>query len=232
MEEVKTIEKQLVSRIYGFGRGWVFSKKDFTHLGDPNSIDRTLSRMVRKGVIRRVMHGLYDYPAYSNLLKKELSPDVDRVAHALARKFGWQIQVSGNAALNLVGLSTQVPTQYLYLSDGPSKVYKLGNTEVRFKKTRFTQLGLKYLHNEILVQAIQALGDKTLMPEEQQKLRVYLLKASGTKLEGEVGDKHFMLPKILVDRTLKDTQFVTSWVARNIRQVVVGSNKPQESINA
>lgn len=217
MGENKTTDKQMVSLIYGKGRGWSFSKKDFSHLGELANIDRTLSRMAEKGTIRRVMRGLYDYPPYSKLLKKDLSPDINQVAHALARKFGWTIQVSGNAALNLVSLSTQIPTQYLYLSDGPSKSYQLESTEVTFKKTRFTQLGLKYSYNEILVQAVQALGDRALTPEELQKLRAYLLKASRTKTDGD----SLELPQILIDRTLKDTQYVTSWISRNIRQVVI-----------
>ena len=220
----KSLDKQVVSLIYGKGRGWSFSKKDFSHLGELASIDRTLSRMAEKGTIRRVMRGLYDYPAYSKLLKKDLSPDINQVAHALARKFGWTIQISGNAALNLVGLSTQIPTQYLYLSDGPSKSYQLGNTEVTFKKTRFTQLGLKYSYNEILVQAIQTLGDRALTRDELHKLRVYLLKASRTKSDGD----DLELPQILIDRTLKDTQYVTSWIARNIRQVLLSTFTSQE----
>lgn len=230
MNQSKTLHKQILGRIYDKGRGWVFSRNDFSHFGDPGHIDRTLSRMTEKGVIRRVMRGLYDYPGYSKLLNKHLSPDIDQVAHALARKFGWQIQISGNAALNLVGLSTQVPTQYQYLSDGPTKTYLLGKTEVRFKKTRFTQLGLKYTHNEILVQAVRALGDKTLTQEEQQKLRAYLLRASGMKAEDEGLVKNTvenqMLPQTLIDRTLKDTQYVTSWIYRNIRQVLLNSHKP------
>ena len=59
----KTIEKTVISRIYGRGRGWVFSKKDFAVLGEGGNIDRTLSRMAEKGLIRPVMRGLYDYPA-------------------------------------------------------------------------------------------------------------------------------------------------------------------------
>ena len=187
--------------------------------------------MEKKGVIRRVIRGLYDYPAHSRLLKKKLSPDVDQVAHALARKFGWKIQISGNAALNLVGLSTQIPTQYLYLSDGPSKTYQLGNTEVTFKKTRFTQLGLKHSYNEILVQAVQALGDKTLTSEEQQKLRVYLLDASGAKVDDNDSGEPVMLPQPLIDKTLKDTQYVTGWIARNIRRVVLDTSKSSENNN-
>tara|TARA_R110000850_G_scaffold73647_38_gene161704 strand:+ start:5965 stop:6711 length:747 start_codon:yes stop_codon:yes gene_type:complete len=230
---LKTIENQIVSRIYGSGRGWAFSQKDFAALGDPASIDRTLSRMAQKGTIRRVMRGLYDYPAYSKLLDKPLSPDIDQVAHALGRKFGWQIQVSGNAALNLVGLSTQVPTQYLYLSDGPSKTYQVGQVAIVFKKTRFTQLGLKYPHNEILVQAIHALGDKRLSEQQCATLRRFLL-ASHHKNKGPVSknsatnnaidsviDSDQALPDALVQRTLKDTQYVTAWITRRIRQLLL-----------
>jgi len=229
MNEKKPLNKQIIGLLYQKGKGWAFSRKDFTHFGESSNIDRALSRMENKGVIRRVMRGLYDYPFYSKLLNKSLSPDIDQVAHALARKFGWQIQVSGNAALNLVGLSTQIPTQYLYLSDGPSKVYQLGATEVRFKKTRFTQLGLKCIHNEILVQAVQALGDRELAQEEQKKLRSYLLKASRTKSENDTSEKGLVLSQALIDQTLKDTQYVTGWISRNIRHMLLSTNKTSES---
>lgn len=211
------IEPSILSRIYGRGRGWAFSRKDFAALGEPGTIDRSLSRLAKKGVIRRVIRGLYDYPVYSALLKKELSPDIDQVAHALARKFGWQIQVSANAALNMVGLSTQVPTQYVYLSDGPSKTYTVGNRDIEFKKTRFTQLGLKYQQSEILVQAIQALGDQPLGEEQQRKIRHYLAETSGIKTVAESGE----LSDVLVKRILKDTQYVTGWIVQRIRQVLL-----------
>ena len=52
--------------------------------------------------------GIYDYPKYSELLKKQLSPDIEQVSRAYARKFNWKIEVSGESALNILGLSTQV----------------------------------------------------------------------------------------------------------------------------
>jgi len=217
MKTSETLEKSILSRIYGRGRGWAFSKKDFSALGEAGSVDRALSRMAKKGVIRRVMRGLYDYPAYSKLLKKDLSPDIDQLAQALARKFGWQIQISANAALNVMGLSTQVPTQYRYLSDGPSKSYPIDKIAIEFKKTRFTQLGLKYKQSEILVQAIQALGEGPLSDAEKQKITHYLAATSGMKEGGESGQ----LSELWVSRILKDTQYVTSWISRNIRQVLL-----------
>ena len=221
MNTPAALENTILSRIYGRGRGWAFSKKDFNAVGEAGSIDRALSRMAEKGVIRRVMRGLYDYPAYSKLLKKDLSPDIDQVAHALARKFGWQIQISGNAALNVMGLSTQVPTQYLYLSDGPSKTYQVGNIAIEFKKNRFTQLGLKYTANEILVQAIQALGERPLSQDEKQKIIQYLAKTSGMKDVAESG----RLNEVLINRILKDTQYATSWIVSNIRQVLLSKEE-------
>ena len=220
MNTSTTLENTIISCIYGRGRGWSFSKKDFSSIGESGSIDRALSRMAERGVIRRIMRGLYDYPAYSKLLQKDLSPDIDQAAQALARKFGWQIQISGNAALNVTGLSTQVPTQYLYLTDGPSKTYQIGNIAIEFKKTRFTQLGLKYKQSEVLVQAIQALGKRVLSCDEKQKIIHYLASTSGIKDVVECGQ----LSELQINRILKDTQYVTSWIVRNIRQVLLNQD--------
>jgi len=133
---MQSIENKVINRIYGKGRGWAFFKNDFSDLGSNSAIEQALSRLTKEkeNKIRRVIRGIYDYPNNSRLLDEKLPPDINKVANALARKFGWSIQVSGNTALNLLGLSTQVPTQYQFLSDGKSKTYQIGNTELHFKK--------------------------------------------------------------------------------------------------
>ena len=117
---MESTENKVISRIYGKGRGWAFSRIDFSDLGSIEAIDQSLSRLAKKRQIRRVLRGLYDYPKFSNFLDKELSPDIDQIARALARKYGWTIQVSGNTALNILGLSTQLPGRFMYYSDGRS----------------------------------------------------------------------------------------------------------------
>lgn len=197
---MQSIEKKVISEIYGHGRGWAFSKNDFADLGTTDTIKKALLRLCEKDRIRRVMRGLYDYPKHSKLLGQWLSPDIDQVAHALARKFGWRIRISGNVALNVLGLSTQIPTKYLYHCDGKSKVYHIGNNELRFKRTELKDIGLKHPESELLVQAIKALGKKTLTEEEKQKIRDYFSP-----------DKHA--------RILKDTQYTTSWVYEIIKSI-------------
>ena len=86
--------------ISGHGRGWAFSSSDLIKKFDRQQIDNVLSDLVKAKKIRRVSRGIYDYPKYSDFLKKELNPDIERVSRAYARKFNWRIEVSGDSALN------------------------------------------------------------------------------------------------------------------------------------
>ncbi len=137
---LKTLEEQIISRIYGHGRGWAFSQKDFARFGARGAIDMVFQRLLAKGAIRRVIRGIYDYPKFSDLLGQYLSPDLDMVAAALARKFGWRIEVTGPSALNLMGLSTQVPGRFVYASDGPDRAFVIGTQTLSFKHTALKEV--------------------------------------------------------------------------------------------
>src|SRR5260370_4972904 len=118
----------MLSRIWGNRRGWAFSQADFADLAPRPTLDSALHRREREGVIRRVIWGVYDYPRHSKALRGPVSPDIDQVAHALARKFAWRIQPDGATAQNLLGLSTQVPARVVYLSHRPDRSYTMGQT--------------------------------------------------------------------------------------------------------
>ena len=155
---MQSIDNKLVSRIYGHQRGWAFSKNDFLDLGSDAAIRKALSRLETKGIVRRVLRGVYDYPRISSLLNETMGSDLDVLASAIARKSGWRIQPSENTALNLLGLSTQVPAKSIYLSDGPSKSYELGNRQLIFKKRALRESGFKHKESELVVLALKALG--------------------------------------------------------------------------
>jgi hypothetical protein len=169
-----SIEDKIVSRIYGNGRGWAFSQADFADLGSRAATDKALQRLAARGTIRRALRGIYDYPRHSEKLARELSPDMDQVARALARKFGWRIQATGPAALNLLGLSTQVPGRIAYLSDGPDRMYRVGGQALAFEHTVMKEAGFKYRESALLVQALKALGPDRISADTAGKLRVFL----------------------------------------------------------
>ena len=151
------------------------------------------------------MWGIYDYPKYSEKLKIELSPDIDQVAHAIARKSGWRINPSGPAALNLLGLSTQVPAHYLYLSDGPDRSYRVGNYTLVFKHTALKEANFKLAESGIIVQALRSLGKNHITPEVIKTLRAW----PDQKLRS---------------RILKDTTAVADWIYQVIRKIYQEGN--------
>ena len=194
------IENKIISRIYGRGRGWAFTKRDFVaEFGEAN-IYQALSSLAKAAKIRRVCRGGYDYPRYSELLNHQLSPDLDQVAHALARKFNWRIQPSGDAALNLLGLSTQVPGRWVYLSDGPSREYEAGSHTLTFKKSALKDVGFKYTESGLVVQALKSLGREHV---DQKVIEAI----------------HQQLKSRGCERILRDTRSVTGWIYGIIKRI-------------
>ena len=114
---MKRIEKQSVSRIYGKGRGWCLTPKDFLDIGSRSAVDSALSRLENKGTIRRLSRCLYDYPRKHPEIGL-LAPNVNTVAQALSNRDAARLQPSGAYAANLLGLSLQVPAKIIFLTDG------------------------------------------------------------------------------------------------------------------
>ena len=190
--------------ISGHGRGWAFSSNDLIKKFERQQIDNVLSDLVKAKKIRRVSRGIYDYPKYSELLQKELSPDIEQVARAIARKFNWRIEVSGESALNILNLSTQIQAKYIYLSDGPNKSYKLFNdVEIEFKKSVLKDIGFRYKESSLIVQALKSLGKEHITDE--------IIEIIKEQIE----------PK-MYEKILKDTQSTTVWVYEIIKQICKG----------
>ncbi|WP_309497166.1 DUF6088 family protein [Sulfurovum sp.] len=130
-----------------------------------------MSDLVKEGKIRRVCRGIYDYPKYSEFLKQDLSPEIDQVARAFARKFNWRIEVLGDTALNMLGLSTQVVAKYVYLSDGPNRTYDILGTTLEFKKSSLKNIGFKYKESSLIVQALKTLGKERITDDVMESIR-------------------------------------------------------------
>ncbi len=134
------------------------------------------------------------------MLNKQLSPDLNQVAKALARKFGWRIQPTGSAALNIIGLSTQVPAKVTYLSDGPNKSYIIGNITLTFENTALKESGYKLLESSLIVQSLKSLGQDYITDEI-------------------IKNAHKWLKPELRQKVLKDTRFTSAWIYEAIKKI-------------
>jgi Family of unknown function (DUF6088) len=105
---VQTIDSKLKSRIYGHGRGSVFTPNDFLDLGSRDAVDKALSRLTTRGVVRRLARGLYEYPREHPELGT-LSPNIEKVAKALTGKDRIRLQPAGAYATNLLAFLNKCP---------------------------------------------------------------------------------------------------------------------------
>jgi hypothetical protein len=167
---MQTIDSRLKSRIYGSGRGSAFTPNDFLDIGGRDAVDKVLSRLAAKGTIRRLAWGLYDYPREHTELGM-LSPDIEKVAKALAGKDRIRLQPAGAYALNLLGLSEQVPAKVVFLTDGTSRTVKIGRQEIQLRHTTPKNMAAAGRLSGLLIQALRHLGKEHITPARVEHLK-------------------------------------------------------------
>jgi len=154
---MKATAAVILKRIRVHGRGWVFTPRDFLDCGTRDAVRIVLWRLARDKTIRRLTHGVYNYPRVHKKLGI-LAPNPDEVAAVLAAKTGSRIQVSGARAANLLGLTDQVPAQLVYLTDGPARRVKIGAQTIQLKPARPSRFPGAGTPAGLALQAIRAVG--------------------------------------------------------------------------
>lgn len=165
----QSIDTRIVAAIRGRGRGSVIVPSDFVRLGSREAVDTALHRLARKGTIRRLARGVYDFPKEHPILGP-LSPSAETVARALAGRDRTRLQPSGAYAANALGLSEQVPAKAVFLTDGPSRTVKIGSTTIQLRRTTAKNMEAAGRLSGLLIQAFRELGQEHLTPERRQHL--------------------------------------------------------------
>ena len=199
--------KQVRTRIELANPGDVFIPADFSDLAEARRITMCLSRLLEEGAIEKVKRGVYMKPRFSSLLNRSVPPRENAVAQAIARNFGWTIVPCGDTALNMLGLSTQIPAVWLYVSDGPYKTYEADGIRIQFKHTdrKSEVIGVSET-TALIIQALRALGRDNI----DSQIISYL---SGRLDEEEKR------------QILQESRYVTAWIYEAIKDICGGSDQ-------
>lgn len=175
-------DSKVLDRIRSHGRGWVFTPAHLIDLGTRNAVASALKRFKAAGTIRQLARGLYDYPVQDSLLGT-VAPSADAIARALAVRDAIRLQPSGAYAANVLGLSEQVPSRIVFLTDGPDRKVKIGKREILLQHTTPRNMATAGRKSGTLIQALRYLGqdqaDKKVLAtlrrqitdEDRQQLR-------------------------------------------------------------
>lgn len=183
--------------------GSVFVSTDFTDITDKKTVNMGLIRLADEGLVKKILFGVYYKPEYNELLGETVAPSPNKIAHALARNFGWTIVPCGDTALNLLGLSTQVPSQWVYVSDGAYKEYSFDNTVIKFKRTTNKEISKLSYKTALTIQALKALGKENVSEQIICRLKKALCEEDKEKM-------------------LTEAKSATSWVYEYIKVICKG----------
>lgn len=183
-----SVINDIKSRIFDMEYGEIILTSDFTDLARITTIRKCLGRCCDDGIIKRVFDGVYEKPKYSSLLKEYLPADPDKVAYALARNYHWSIAPCGDVALNKLGLTTQVPATWAYVSDGPYRKFAWNNTKLKFKHKANREISQLSEKTVMVIEAIRALGKSRIDDSIVAWLRKNLTKEERTLIMSEASN--------------------------------------------
>ncbi|MEI7831954.1 MAG: DUF6088 family protein [bacterium] len=167
---MESIEKNIQKRIEECGKGCVFTPAEFLDMGSRQAVDLALHRLVKKGIVRRITRGLYDYPIVDSNLGI-LAPPIDAIVTAVQERDHTLIQASGGYAANQLGLSEQVPMKIVFYTDGPVRRIELGKRSILFKHTTPRVMATANRISGQVIQALRHIGKEHIDDAIIAKLR-------------------------------------------------------------
>ena len=166
MLDLATIKKKV-------DKGDIFFISDFTELGNYEAVRKSLQRLTKDNSIERIAKGIYFLPKKHERLGI-IYPHAEQIAKAIAKRDKARIIATGSTALNLLGLSTQIPIKVVFLTDGSARNIKVGNQTIQFKKDKSKNLSIEHQLTNLIIQALKAIGEKNVQQEQIDKIQTVI----------------------------------------------------------
>jgi hypothetical protein len=169
IEESKTLK----SRIKALPVDSVLFRSDYPEYHS-EFVGSTLAELTESGVLFKMAQGIYVKPRKSRF--GLVLPSIEKIVQAIAMRDNAEVLPTGTTALNALGLSTQVPMNYAYLTSGSERTIKLANRQVVLKRGVPKNFCYKTRLIALLTQALRALKQENVGDSELQIIRELIAK--------------------------------------------------------
>jgi len=167
---IDRLDDQIFRRIARVKLGTLFFSQDFMECGNSTAVRKVLYRLVKTGKLRRRRPGIYYRPRKDSVFGP-VTPAVDEVVKAIAKRRGFRVAPTGYHALNKLGLSTQVVANHIYLTDGNTRRLKIGGSIVTFKKTTTKNVATQGQISHLAIQALRVIGKNNVTVKEIRQIQ-------------------------------------------------------------
>lgn len=182
---MESIDNKIIAKIKKAKRGSLFFIEDFLNLGTSKAVSKALERLVEKEDLSRVSRGIYSRLRIDPILGA-ISPTTEEIAEAVRRRDKARIIPTGILALNALGLSTQVPMNLVYLTDGAARTIQIGKRKIIFKKTSPRNLAAIGSISSLAIQALRETGKDKVTEDEINNILRQLEKEDPYRLQHDI----------------------------------------------
>ena len=182
---MQTTGNKILSRIKKAGRGSLFFIENFIAYGNTEAVKKALQRLTNAGQLERIATGIYVRPKKDSIIGI-ITPGIEEIAKAIAKRDRARIVPTGIFALNKLGLSTQVPLNIIYLTDGAARKIKIGKNTITFKKTTPKNVAAVGEISKLLIQALRTIGKENVTEIEIEIIQNLLKKEKITRLQHDI----------------------------------------------
>ena len=180
-----SIDDEILVKIKKAGRGSLFFTEDFLTFGSAKAVAKVLERLTIKGEISRVARGIYARLEKDQILGY-VKPSTEAIALAISKRDKARIMPTGTLALNALGLSTQVPMNVVYLTDGAARKIDMGKRKILFKKSTPKNLAAIGKISGLVIQALKEIGKDNVTDYEIDIILNKLEKEEPYRLEHDI----------------------------------------------
>lgn len=193
---MQSIETKILEKIRTAPKGSLMFPEEFQDIGSSEAVRVALHRLVKDKIIKRIAQGIYFRPKYNKYIG-ELTPSAEEVVNAIVKRDRIRTIPTGTYALNALGLSTQIPTKIVLLTDGSPREIKIGKRTIKFKKTSPKSLSARGKISKLVIQALKEIGIDKQTPAEEQKIIDLLKKEKPQDLIYDIKTAPVWIQKIM-----------------------------------
>ena len=181
---MKSLESNVQQKIWRMRKGSIFFSEDFLSIGTQAAINKALSELAKKGIIIRLAPGIYCKPQKDEVFGfGVMYPGIDQIAQAIAARDKAEIVPTGIYAQNRLGLSTQIPMNAVYLTNGSARRIKIYNGKgILFKRVSPKHFKFKNKLALMLTLALKDIGEDNVSDEQKKTIRKIVNKESKQSL--------------------------------------------------
>ena len=193
-----TISTKIENTIKQSDKGKLIFISDFSELDNYDTVRKSLQRLVKKDLIIRISKGIYYYPKKDEILGI-LYPSIEEIGKAIAKRDKARIIPTGAFAQHLLGLSTQIPMNVIYLTDGSARKIKIGKQTIVFKKTSPKNLSYENQLSSLIIQSLKSKKENNITEKEKQILKEIIIKSGKQKeIEKDIKNAQVWIRKIIL----------------------------------